>query len=149
MFMLHPKLVQDSFFLGDFPLSRLLIQKDANYPWFILVPRRERVTEIYQLAPSDRQQLMTESCWLAETLHKVFTPDKLNIAALGNQVPQLHIHHIARFQDDAVWPKPVWGAINPLKYDQQELDLRIDVVVQALAVFDFQANERMGKPSEE
>lgn len=148
MFMLHPRLVQDSFFIGDFPLTRLLIQKDANFPWFILVPRRERITEIFQLAPSERQQLMTESCWLAETMQKIYQPDKLNIAALGNQVPQLHLHHIARFQDDAVWPKPVWGAVNPLKYDQKELHFRVEVMIRALLNYDFEPNDRLGKPME-
>lgn len=88
--------------------------RDANYPWFILVPDRENITEIYQLTPQDQQQLMQESSYLAQSLVQAFGADKINIAALGNVVPQLHIHHIVRYRHDPAWPAPVWGKL-PLK----------------------------------
>ena len=94
MFKLHEKLDEDCLLVGQFDLSLLLISRDANYPWLILVPKRENITEIYQLNDIDRQQLLHESCVLSQVMTELFAPDKLNIAALGNVVPQLHIHHI-------------------------------------------------------
>jgi diadenosine tetraphosphate (Ap4A) HIT family hydrolase len=85
--------------------------QDANYPWFILVPDREDITEIHQLCEADYQQLMRESVLLATAMDVAFAPDKLNIAALGNIVSQLHVHHIARYSDDPAWPAPVWGKV--------------------------------------
>ena len=113
---LHPQLKQDCLLIGRFPLCRLLLMQDANYPWFILVPDREAVTEIHQLDDVDRQQLMRESCALAVVLSTQFTADKLNIAALGNVVPQLHIHHVVRYRGDPAWPAPVWGRVPPRPY---------------------------------
>lgn len=112
-FALHPRLEQDTYFVTDLPLCRVLLMNEARYPWFILVPRRADVSEIHQLAAADRQQLWRESDQLSHALMKLFTPDKLNLAALGNVVPQLHLHHIARFQEDAAWPAPVWGRFPP------------------------------------
>jgi diadenosine tetraphosphate (Ap4A) HIT family hydrolase len=116
MFQLHPQLAQDCDVLGRFELCHLLLMRDANYPWCILVPDREDVTEIYQLAPEDQQQLMRESSLLARAMVRTFSADKMNVAALGNVVPQLHIHHIARRRDDPAWPAPVWGKIPALAY---------------------------------
>lgn len=109
MFNLHPRLVEDTFCVGDLPLCRLLLMNDASYPWCILVPRRADITEIYQLSPAEQQQLMVESSLLASALAVLFQADKLNIAALGNMVPQLHLHHIVRYRTDPAWPAPVWG----------------------------------------
>jgi diadenosine tetraphosphate (Ap4A) HIT family hydrolase len=109
MFELHPHLAQDTLVVGDFPLSRLLMMNDANYPWFILVPRRTGMREIFELADDDQHQLLQESSRLAMVLYRQFKADKLNIAALGNMVPQLHIHHIVRYRSDPAWPQPVWG----------------------------------------
>ena len=109
MFELHPRLTQDTSVVGDFPLCRLLLMNDANYPWFILVPRRTEIREIFQLGQRDQQQLLKESSQLSQVLNQIFQADKLNIAALGNMVPQLHIHHIVRYQTDPAWPNPVWG----------------------------------------
>jgi len=122
MFEVHPKLAQDCIAIGRFRLCRLLLMNDANYPWFILVPEREGVTEIYQLSQEDQQQLLRESSLLAERLSKDFRADKMNIAALGNVVPQLHIHHIVRYRSDPAWPAPVWGktAAKPYKEEQFE-----------------------------
>lgn len=109
MFTLHSQLAADTFEIGNFPLSVLLLMNDANYPWFILVPRRADIREIYQLDGKDQQQLLWESSALAEGLSAQFQADKLNIAALGNMVPQLHLHHIVRYRTDPAWPAPVWG----------------------------------------
>ncbi len=121
MFSLHPQLEQDSHLLGDFPLNRVLLINDCQYPWLVLVPRRDDVREIYQLNAADQQQLWRESSELGEQLMQVFGGDKLNIAALGNMVSQLHIHHIVRFAEDAAWPAPVWGASPMQAYPAEAL----------------------------
>jgi len=121
MIALHPQLEKDCFILGEFSLCSLLLLNDANYPWFILLPNREDVREIHFLSEPDQQQLMAESMYFSRCLQQVFKPDKLNIAALGNMVPQLHIHHIARFHKDACWPAPVWGAVDAIPYPEQDV----------------------------
>jgi len=103
-------------------LSELLLMRDANYPWFILVPARDSVREIHELSAADRQQLLAESCLLAEALVRAFRPDKLNIAAIGNVVPQLHLHHVVRYRGDACWPAPVWGQCPARPYGPGELE---------------------------
>lgn len=118
---LHPQLQKDCLLVGRFSLCRLLLMRDANYPWFILVPDREGITEIFQLSDEDQVQLLRESSRLSAVLVERFRADKLNIAALGNVVPQLHVHVIARFRHDAAWPKPVWGVAPPRPYDREEL----------------------------
>lgn len=125
MFTLHSQLAADGILIGDYPLSRLLMINDANYPWFVLVPRREEVQEIFQLSQADRAQLLDESCLLAEAMKDAFSADKLNIAALGNMVSQLHIHHIARYRDDPAWPAPVWGKCPARPYAETEREERI------------------------
>jgi len=121
MFTLHPRLQQDTLVIGDFPLSRLLLMNDASYPWFILVPRRAEIREIFELEYDDQVQLLKESSQLARVLSKTFEADKLNIAALGNMVPQLHIHHIVRYRSDPSWPKPVWGLFPAKPYSPRAL----------------------------
>jgi len=116
MFELDPRLAKDSLTLGQFPLSFVLLSRDANYPWCILVPQREGVRELHHLDSSDRMQLLEESCALASLMERLFSPDKMNVAALGNMVPQLHLHHVARFKGDRAWPKPVWGAVDAIEY---------------------------------
>ncbi len=121
---IHPQLLQDCLLLGRFSLSYLLLMQDANYPWFILVPDREDVSEIFQLSDEDQIQLTKESAVLSGVLKEQFAADKLNIAALGNIVPQLHVHHVVRYRNDAAWPAPVWGVLPARPYDagqQQEL----------------------------
>ncbi|QUJ68383.1 HIT domain-containing protein [Photobacterium sp. GJ3] len=108
-FNLHPRLNADTLVIGDLPLCRVLLSREAIGPWLILVPRYENLREIHHLPVEDQQQLMTESCATAQLLETHFHPDKINIGALGNLVPQLHIHHIARFTTDVAWPGPVWG----------------------------------------
>lgn len=132
MFRLHPQLAQDCATLGRFELCHLLLMRDANYPWCILVPDRVDVTEIYQLSPEDQQQLMRESSLLACAMAKAFSADKMNVAALGNVVPQLHIHHIARRRDDPAWPAPVWGKVPALPYSEAGLRETIERLRAAL-----------------
>jgi diadenosine tetraphosphate (Ap4A) HIT family hydrolase len=119
---LHPQLERDTVNIGDLPLSRVLIIKDANYPWLLLVPRRLDVDEILDLDEVEQAQLMTEVTRVARALKAVTDCDKLNIAALGNIVPQLHVHVIARRKTDAAWPRPVWGAVAPANHDPAELE---------------------------
>jgi len=116
---LHPRLVQDCIEVGRFVLCRVLLMNDANYPWFILVPDRDDISEIHHLPESDQRLLWRESALFSAALEKAFNPDKLNIAALGNVVPQLHIHHVARYQDDPAWPAPVWGAVSAQPYSDE------------------------------
>jgi diadenosine tetraphosphate (Ap4A) HIT family hydrolase len=120
VFALDPRLQQDTLPIGDFPLCRLLLSNDSNYPWFILVPRREDISEIFQLDVADQQQLWQETTALAEMLKDSFDADKLNVAALGNVVSQLHMHVIVRKREDAAWPAPVWGKhpANPYNAEQ-------------------------------
>lgn len=120
MIKLHPQLEKDCFKLGEFTLCSLLLTNDANFTWFILLPNREDITELHHLKPQDQQQLLAESMYFSQCLEAVFQPDKLNIAALGNMVPQLHIHHIARFRSDVCWPSPVWGRVAATPYTQEQ-----------------------------
>lgn len=121
MFVLDSRLQQDTVALGDFALSRLLLMNDAQFPWFILVPRREDVSEIFQLAPDEQVALWGEATRLAEVLKDTFNADKMNVANLGNVVSQLHVHVIVRRRDDAAWPGPVWGKVPPRPYTAEEL----------------------------
>ena len=129
--ILHPQLEKDCFVVGRFPLCALLLINDANYPWFILVPQREGVTEIHQLSEEDQQQLIRESSQLATVIEKEFSADKINIAALGNMVPQLHIHHIVRYKTDPAWPAPVWGKCPVVPYSEADVE-RIAGKIQSL-----------------
>ncbi len=134
--VIHPQLQNDCVLLGRFTLCHLLLHKDSNYPWFILVPDRDDISEIYQLSDNDQHQLMTESCHLARILATHFNADKMNVAALGNIVPQLHIHHIVRYKHDAAWPAPIWGKVKMKPYAEQQLD-RLVEEIHKLALIDF------------
>ena len=133
-FHLHPRLHADCFQVGQLALSQLLMMNDSLYPWFILVPCRADMTEIYQLPSTDRLQLLEESCLLAETLQSLFRPDKLNIAAIGNLGPQLHVHHVARYRTDTAWPAPIWGKFPPQPYTQKQAEARISQLRESLGV---------------
>ncbi|SHM09033.1 HIT domain-containing protein [Phytopseudomonas punonensis] len=109
MFVLDSRLQQDTSVMGDLPLSRVLLSNDARYPWFILVPKREDVIELFQLNAEDQQALWAETALLAEVLKDAFKADKINVATLGNVVSQLHMHVIVRYREDDAWPAPVWG----------------------------------------
>jgi diadenosine tetraphosphate (Ap4A) HIT family hydrolase len=121
VFALDSRLQQDTLPIGDFPLCRLLLSNDSNYPWFILVPRREDISEIFQLDVADQLQLWQETTALAQTLKDSFDADKLNIAALGNVVSQLHMHVIVRKREDAAWPAPVWGKHPAMPYSAEQV----------------------------
>ncbi|WP_247257409.1 HIT domain-containing protein [Pseudomonas moorei] len=121
MFALDPRLQQDTLPIGDFPLCRLLLSNDSNYPWFILVPRRDDISEIFQLEAADQLLLWQETTALAELLKDAFSADKLNVAALGNVVSQLHMHVIVRKHGDVAWPAPVWGKQPAKPYNAEQV----------------------------
>ena len=107
-FQLHPRLEQDCIELGQFKLCRLLLMNDSQFPWFLLIPERPNLTELYQLNRQEQMQFIEESCYLSKHLATLFNADKINVAAIGNLVPQLHIHHVVRYHSDLAWPGPVW-----------------------------------------
>jgi diadenosine tetraphosphate (Ap4A) HIT family hydrolase len=109
-FALHPQLAEDTFPIGDLTLCRVLLMNNRHFPWLILVPRREGLRELFDLTSDDYQTAMTEIHDVSLRFSKLHQAHKINIAALGNIVPQLHIHIIARFKTDAAWPHPVWGS---------------------------------------
>ena len=119
---LNRQLEQDTINIGDLPLSRVLVVNDGNYPWLMLVPRRADAKELVDLNEVEQGQLMTEINRVARALQDITKPDKLNIAALGNVVPQLHVHVIARRTSDPAWPRPVWGVVPPVPHDPQEIE---------------------------
>lgn len=121
-FALHPQLKADTSPVLQLGLSDLLLMNDARFPWLILVPRRADMTEIIDLAPADRDALFGEIVSVSEALRSATACDKLNVAALGNQTPQLHVHVIARFRGDAAWPGPVWGKGTAVAYDDAARD---------------------------
>jgi len=128
MFALHPQLAADCHILGSFELNLLLMLNDAQYPWFVLVPQRADLSELYQLDAGDAQRFWQESHEFSQQIMRIFKGDKLNVAALGNVVPQLHVHHIVRFTNDAAWPKPVWGVKPAKALTAQQLDERITLL---------------------
>lgn len=119
-FSLHPQLESDTLFIADLSLSTLLLMNDKRFPWFILVPRKADIKEIYQLESHDQQQLLKEINSVAKWAQVTFKAEKMNVAALGNMVPQLHIHVIARHKMDEAWPKPVWGMGTKIEYLEAE-----------------------------
>lgn len=121
VFALDQRLQQDTLAIGDFPLCRLLLSNDANYPWFILVPRIEGISEVFQLDVADQQTLWQETTALAQLLNDGLAADKMNIGALGNVVSQLHVHVIVRKRDDAAWPAPVWGKHPARPYTEEQV----------------------------
>jgi len=123
-FALHPQLARDCHRLGRFELGLLLLMNDAQYPWFVLVPQRAGLREVYELEESDQALLLRESTALSRALMSAFRGDKLNLAALGNMVPQLHLHHIVRHVGDPAWPAPVWGRHPPRPYPPDQLEQR-------------------------
>ncbi|MGE0717089.1 MAG: HIT domain-containing protein [Alphaproteobacteria bacterium] len=111
MFTLDPRLAADTLPVSRLALCDVLLMDEPAFPWLILVPRRGGVREIIDLSQADRRLLADETAFASEVVAALHAPDKLNVAALGNMVPQLHVHVIARFERDAAWPRPVWGAV--------------------------------------
>ncbi len=125
MFSLHPRLLADTAMIADWELCRVLRMNDRAYPWLILVPRRAGVAEIGDLDPADQVRLIGEIDRAAKVLRARLSPDRINVAALGNLVAQLHVHVIARFVGDPAWPRPVWGLGPALPFDPQDLEVEI------------------------
>lgn len=122
IFKLDKRLHQDSILVCDLPLSQLRLINDQQFIWCILVPRIDNVQEIIDLNDKQQQALWHESACLSRALRSGFNPDKLNVAALGNVVSQLHVHHICRFKNDCAWPAPIWGRQAMLPYQTTEMD---------------------------
>lgn len=118
MFQLHERLAAETLEAGRWPLCRVLLMNDRTYPWLILVPERPGLKDLHDLAPADRGAAIAEIAKASRALQRLFKPDKINVAALGNVVPQLHVHVIARFTADPAWPRPVWGVRAPEPYDE-------------------------------
>lgn len=108
-FTLHPRLAADTHPVCRLSLCEVRLMEDVRFPWLILVPMQENVREIFELAEAEQQQLMREISFVSRAFQLLTRAQKINVAALGNVVPQLHIHIIARFESDAAWPKPVWS----------------------------------------
>ena len=126
MFKLHPRLECDSIFVADWPLSRVLLMNDARFPWLVLVPRRENLHELHDLSPDGGAILMQELARASRQLKTLTNAAKINVGALGNLVPQLHVHVIARALDDAAWPGPVWGCGAAVPYTTASHDAFLD-----------------------
>ncbi len=119
-FQLHSRLLADTICLGHLPLCRVLLMQERRYPWIILVPTYPDLTEITDLSEQDQSRLILESSSIAQQMVRHLLADKINVAAIGNLVPQLHWHVIARYRDDAAWPAPVWGRFTPEPYAPEE-----------------------------
>ena len=132
-FELDPRLAADSHPLAMFALCELRLMDDANYPWLVLVPHVAEARELIDLDAAQRRLLTDEIDRAARLLRSQFQPFKLNVAALGNLVPQLHVHVIARYTDDIAWPRPVWGAANARPYAPEELIERVNALRAAFA----------------
>ena len=143
MFNLDSRLANDTLHMGDFTLCRLLLMNDRQYPWFILVPRRDAVSELFQLDSEDQRLLWQEATRLAEVLKDTFSADKMNVATLGNMVSQLHMHVIVRRKSDPAWPAPVWGRHPAVPYTAQEV-AEIQQKLRLVLTDDFRFAETAG-----
>ena len=133
-FVIDPRLAGDGHLVGELELSRLLLMNDARFPWLILVPRRPALRDLIDLARDDQHALLDEINRCAHVLHALDKPDKLNIAALGNVVAQLHVHVIARHTRDAAWPRPVWNVGSAEPYPADALRQRLGALRTALRI---------------
>lgn len=133
-FSLDPRLASDSLPVTELPLSAVRLMRDANYPWLLLVPRRPGATEITDLDDSEQALFMREIASASKALRAVAAPDRLNVAALGNVVAQLHVHVIARRRSDPAWPKPVWGAVPAIPYATGEAERLAAEIARRLTI---------------
>ncbi|WP_269520410.1 HIT domain-containing protein [Alteromonas sp. BMJM2] len=133
MFKLDSRLHNDTFFVCDLTLCRVLLMNDKQFPWLILVPMRDNIAEIIDLSEHEQQTLLKESATVSKVMLQLFSPYKLNVGALGNVVRQLHVHHVARFETDVAWPKPVWGNQPPITYADAEASALLATLKQALS----------------
>lgn len=132
-FMPDARLVANNVLVCDWPLSQVWLLNDSRYPWVILLPKRSAVFEVFDLEKSDQVQLGRESLYLAQQMAKYFAADKMNVAAIGNVVSQLHVHHVARFKSDATWPGTVWGVGSAIPYEKAALAELVDRLRSLLA----------------
>lgn len=119
-FNLDEQLANDTLAVGDLPLSCVLLMNDSRFPWVILTPRLEGLVDLHDMSDADRNRLMSETVAVSRALQKLTGAEKMNVAALGNVVRQLHVHIIARQKDDEAWPRPVWGVGRPAPYGEEE-----------------------------
>ncbi|WP_366553056.1 HIT family protein [Aquibaculum sediminis] len=131
-FELHPDLARDGVEVGHLRLSRLLLMKESRWPWLVLVPERAEMRDLHDLEPLDQYRVCDEITACSEVLKRLYAAQKINVAALGNMTPQLHIHVIARFSEDPAWPKPIWGALPMQPYPSAALEARVHELRQAL-----------------
>lgn len=130
MFKLDSRLHNDTFFVCDLSLCRVLLMNDSQFPWLILVPMRNGIAEIIDLSEEEQMTLLQESALASKAMQALFSPLKLNVAALGNVVRQLHVHHVARFESDCAWPKPVWGSQPTVAYDANKAQALVESIKQ-------------------
>lgn len=135
-FRLHERLDQDTVEAARWPLCLVLMMRERHWPWLVLVPRRAGLREIHDLAPGDRGQLIEEIARASAALARAFDAEKMNVGAIGNLVPQLHVHVVARGAGDPAWPKPVWGALPPAPLAAADLADRLALIRSALARMD-------------
>lgn len=147
-FSLDPRLAADTLSVGRFALSRLLLMNDASYPWLILVPERPGASELFDLTPADLAVLAGETSLVARMLKGLTGADKINVAALGNVVAQLHVHVIARSEADPAWPGPVWGRAPAKPYAAGDAAALLDRLAAALDAL-AHASEATPEPSSE
>jgi len=129
---LHAQLAQDTHPVAHLALSELRLMDDTNHPWLIIVPRIAEAVELIDLDATQQATLLAEISLASHALRALFKPHKLNVAALGNVVSQLHVHVIARFPDDIAWPRPVWGTATAQPYSPEALVARIQQLQDAL-----------------
>lgn len=141
-FQLDPRLAADAEHVCDAPLSRVLLMNDANYPWVVLVPRRANLRELIDLPHAEQITLWAEIAGVSGAMRELFAPDKLNVAALGNVVAQLHVHVIARTTNDPAWPAPVWGKVPSMAYVEAAREARLTALRQALRGSGFSCDGR-------
>lgn len=132
-FILHPQLEKDTFFIGSLKVADILLMNDSRYPWIILVPRINNVCDIMDLQDTERTKFNEEIHHVAGLIKKVYRPERINIAMLGNIVPQLHCHIIARFKEDFAWAKPVWGIGESIPYTKEQQEKMIPLLQKLLS----------------
>lgn len=140
-FRLHTDLKRDGIPMGNFPLCKVLLINDATYPWFVLVPKRAKITDTTDLTEADHATLWAESKAFSAGIMEAFKGEKLNIAALGNVTPQLHVHHIVRYHVDPAWPGPIWGKVPMRPYDNDDGAL-IRALLKRAKIEGFKASAR-------
>ncbi|MBW4933472.1 HIT domain-containing protein [Marinobacter sp. F4206] len=132
-FQLHERLAADTIDLSRSQLCDIRLMNDRTWPWLLLVPAVGGIREIFELSDEQQQRLIYESSVLSRGMMELFSGDKMNVAALGNMVPQLHLHHIVRFEGDPAWPGPVWGVQPPVPYSEDELEVARERLAPVLA----------------